>query len=149
MTPQRMVACALLAFLLVGVSAYAIAAAGIGAAPRRSTDHFTLAGDVCCLRPGVWRSIVVTLTNRNGYAIHVNQLTTRVSSNPPGCDASSNTRILQSPISRSHTVTVRARSFASLAPRDQPQIELINLPANQDACKNQTFGLRYAARATA
>jgi hypothetical protein len=108
-----------------------------------SNDVFSIAGNVCCLYPGVWRSIAVALTNPNGYAIQVNQLMVGLASMPPGCQPSW-IAFQQSPISTSHTVTVPANSTVNLAPVDQPQIQLIESGTNQDLCKSKTFTLQYA-----
>jgi hypothetical protein len=111
-----------------------------------SNDRFTISGDVSGLYPGVWRSIPIALTNPNGYSIQVTQLTVSLGSSPPGCQ-SPWIAFRQSPISSTHTITVPANSTVNLAAADQPQIQLIEAGVNQDACKNQHFGLLYGGMA--
>jgi hypothetical protein len=111
-----------------------------------SDDDFDVSGDVCCLYPGAWRSIDVSITNPNTFAIDVTQITVAVSSSPAGCP-SSWMEFQDSPVSESHAVTVPGHSTIELAPSDRPQIRLRNEPVNQDACQNQTIGLRYGGLA--
>jgi hypothetical protein len=114
-----------------------------------SDDHFRIIGDVCCLSPGTWRPIDVTVTNPNSYKISVTGVTSAVSASPAGCDASSNIAFKQSPISSSHAMSVSPKSSATIALADQPQIQLINLPVNQDACQSKVFTLEWTGTANA
>ena len=112
-----------------------------------SRDIFLISGDVSDLLPGIWRPIDVTITNTNNYAITVNQISVAVSSSPAECPASTNLEIQQSPISDTHTVVVGAGATVTLTGTDRPQIQLVNLPVNQDACQAKSFGLQYGGTA--
>jgi hypothetical protein len=112
-----------------------------------SADHFSIAGDVSGLYPGVTVSIPVAITNPNSYPIQVNQLTVSIGTTPPGCAASWFT-FVQSPISGSHMVTVDPNSTLTLSGSDRPQITLLNVNVNQDACENRSVGLTYSGTAT-
>lgn len=114
-----------------------------------SDIDFTISGEVVgLLYPGTWRSIAVSITNPNSYAIEITSLTASVTSSPAGCPASSNIEFQQSPISESHRVTIPRNSTVTLAPADRPLIRLRDLPSNQDACKLGTFDLFYAGTGT-
>ena len=141
----RLAAFAVLTLLGLTVGAYALGAPSI--APHDSNEHFSMVGDVCCLRPGVWRSIGVTITNPGGYVIEITRLSDEVSSSPPGCEATANIALQQSGLSARHSLTVPARSSVDLSFRDRPKIELKDLPVNQDVCKNQRFEITYSAMA--
>jgi hypothetical protein len=114
----------------------------INANPPPKNDRFTIAGNACCLYPGVSHAIPVALSNPNGYAIQVNQLTIGLSSSPYGCNSSWIT-FQQSSISSSHTVTVPAFSTVNLASSEQPHIQLIESGTNQDACKTGALAVHY------
>jgi len=116
---------------------------------RVSPVGFSISGNPSqLLYPGVWRDLVVTITNPNSFAIQVTQLTVSASSSPSGCPASTNLAFQQSPVSSSHTVAVPPHSTVTLALADRPRIQLVDLPVNQDACKNGSFGLQYSGLAT-
>lgn len=112
-----------------------------------SDDEFEVNGSVSNLQPGVWLSIPVEIYNPNGFDLDVNQITVSVMSSPPGCPASTNIQLQQSPISSSNKVTVPKRSTRTLPPALQPRIQLKNLPVNQDACQNKEFKLLYGGKA--
>ena len=136
-------------FSVVAIDGVGNASAATTYAWKISPVNFSIGGNPDgLLYPGVWRSLLVTITNPNSYTITVTQVSVQASTSPAGCAASSNLSFQQSPISSSHTDTVPPHSTVSLSAGDRPRIELIDLPTNQDACKNGHFGLQYSGLAT-
>jgi hypothetical protein len=119
-----------------------------------------LAGDVAePLYPGATAAVDVRITNPfpfdvevSGLTVTVRRVTTRGGLLNPACDGTVNLRVAR-PYSGRWRLLVparRTRSLSSLGvPRAQwPQLEMPNLPVNQDACKGTTFTFSYAATAT-
>jgi hypothetical protein len=114
---------------------------------------FSVSGSVGGLAIGIWRPVVVTISNPNSVDIRVSALTVAVAadSTPSGCRSDSNIAVQQSDISPALTVTVPANGKVTLPAQGArtPQIQLKNLPnVNQDVCKNKSFALSYSGTAT-
>jgi hypothetical protein len=117
---------------------------------------FTIQGTVPgLLYPGATpKYIPIQITNPQHYALKITSLTVSVGSSPTGCPgttgnpATSNVLFTQSSLSSSSSFTVPAQSTVALPLAYQPQIQLKNLPSNQNACKNGTFQLSYSGMAT-
>ncbi|MGD0274208.1 MAG: hypothetical protein ABSB96_10830 [Gaiellaceae bacterium] len=111
---------------------------------------FTIVGGVNGLQPGLAKPIKLTLTNPNGDQIFVTRLTVTISaeSTPPGCSSANNIQITQSDASADRPIAVPGNGSVTLtsAPR-APQIEFLDQPWNQDACKNASFILTYTGSA--
>jgi hypothetical protein len=124
--------------------------AGGGGTGGTTGADFTIAGDVSGLQLGLAKPIKLTLTNPNGDQIFVTHLTVAISaeSTPPGCSSASNIQITQSDASDGNPIAVPGNGSVTLAsaPRT-PQIELLDQPWNQDACKNASFTLTFGGSA--
>lgn len=113
---------------------------------------FTISRSVSGLSIGVWKPIVVKITNPNGVLIYVSALNVAISANstPPGCYSAANVELQQSNVSTSLSVAVPAHSSVVLpsGPVTAPRIRLIDLPnTNQDECKGKSFALTYSGTA--
>ena len=110
----------------------------------------TAAGtDLAGLSPGVSKPMNLLLTNPNPQVLDVTNLTVIVSSTSnAGCDPS-NFEVTQ--FAR-YPLTMASNQSASLvqmgvAAADLPRLKMLNLPRNQDACKNATLKLAYSGTA--
>ncbi|MGI8573630.1 MAG: hypothetical protein ACR2L9_13525 [Solirubrobacteraceae bacterium] len=94
--------------------------------------------------------IPITLVNPGNAPILVASLRVTAVSSPPGCPAASNVVLSQSNVSPAHHVAVAAHGSVSLPAQgvSQPQIALINLPVNQDACQGGSFVLGMTGSAS-
>jgi len=101
------------------------------------------------LSPGVSQPLPLTIINPNANAIHVTSLTVtaREHSSKVGCDGPANLQITQSTFSEGHSLTVPGKGAVTLpqAGFPPPQVLMLNLPTNQDACKGATFTFDYSA----
>jgi hypothetical protein len=122
---------------------------GNGNASTGGAD-FTITGGVSDLEPGLTLPIKVTLTNPNSVRIYVTRLTVVVSANstPAGCLSKDNLVLTQSNASITSPIAIRAKKSVTLtsSPR-APKIEFLNLPTNQDVCKNASFKLTFLGSA--
>jgi hypothetical protein len=112
--------------------------------------EFTITGAVTGLQPGLAKPIGLTLTNPNSDQIFVTRLTVTISaeSTPPGCSSATNIQITQSDASNDRPIAVPGNGSVTLASAPRaPQIELLNQPWNQNACKNASFTLTYGGSA--
>lgn len=89
------------------------------------------------------QGIPLTLTNPRDLAIFVTSVTVAVSGSPVGCDSATNLSLTQSDVSSAAPVEVPAHSSVTLPAqgRSAPTIQLLDLPVNQDACKNAQLPL--------
>jgi hypothetical protein len=108
------------------------------------TAAFAVNGRVARIAIGVWKPVVVTITNDNAFAIRVTRLTVTVTGNPPGCPAADNFQTR--PAAAPFTVPPRAVAYRVPA-RKRPRIRLANRPTNQDRCKGRSFGLVFRGTA--
>lgn len=110
---------------------------------------FTVTGNAPTLYPGVWKQIPVSIINPNNFTIYITSLNVAVSSSPSNCAASANIATLASAASSSNTFAVPANSPGTPVPvAFQPQIQLKDLPTNQDLCKGASFSLSYTGTAS-
>jgi hypothetical protein len=104
------------------------------------------AGAIQPLYPGANPSpIPLVLDNPNAVPIFVTSLTVEVTAAPPGCDAATNLTLIPSSASSASPLAIPARGSASLpAPGvSAPAIALVDLPVNQDGCKDAQFSLAF------
>ncbi len=89
--------------------------------------------------------IPLVLTNPSSAPIYVTALTVGVTDSPPGCDAATNLTLIPSTASSTAPLAIPAGGSVSLpAPGvSAPAIGLLDLPFNQDACKNAQFSLAF------
>ncbi len=103
------------------------------------------------LAPGLSGTLILTLSNPNGEAIHVTSLTVTVQpgSTKAGCDGPANLQITQSSASAANELVVPANGSVTLPSGgvSAPQVLMRNLPTNQDACKGATFSFSYGGSA--
>jgi hypothetical protein len=119
---------------------------------RATNRDFTITGSAGgLLYPGApARAIALTLTNPNSVAIYVTSLQVTVaSSSRPGCSAATNLALTQSNVSSAAPARVPAGGSVTLPVQgvSAPTIRMVNLPVNQDACKNASFALSYSGSA--
>jgi hypothetical protein len=98
---------------------------------------------------GPTREIELTLHNPNNFAVTITLISTSISASPAGCSASTNVDLQQSTVGNGanpQSVTVPANTNLTLPSALRPTIQLLNLPASQEACKNGTFTLSYVAK---
>jgi hypothetical protein len=114
-----------------------------------SIQEFSLSGSaVGLLYPGApARPIALKLTNPNSVAILVTdaQVAVASSSSSAGCSPAANVAVTQSDVSATKPVQIAAGASVTLPAQGvaAPQIRMLNLSTNQDACKNATFSLAY------
>lgn len=108
------------------------------------------AGVIGSLYPGAAPlSIPLTLSNPNGVSIYVTSLTVAVTHSPAGCNSSTNVSLAQSNASSTSPVLIQANNSVTLPAQGvaAPTIRLLDLPVNQDACRNATFPLGFTGSA--
>jgi hypothetical protein len=128
------------------------------AVPRRT---FSVSGGLAgVMAPGVTQPLDLFLTNANDFAIEVSSIAVTVqdATTTATKDGKLNRACVGSEhmsVSRPFTgpVVVPANATRSLSQLDMPaeqwpQISMLNLTTNQDACKDTTFELTYAGTAT-
>ena len=105
------------------------------------------------LAPGTKAPLNLTLSNPNNFGVKVTDLTVAVEEDTgrAGCSGTQNFGITQIPAAR-YPITLPAGQTKTLtqlgiADGDQPQVEMLNQPWNQDACKNATIALDYGGSA--
>jgi hypothetical protein len=109
--------------------------------------NFGLAGSADrLLAPGVSGFIDVAITNPNNQPLNVTSLTVSVTGTSKAACTTSNYSVTQ--FSGSYPITVPANSTRTLsqlgiAQAQRPKVTMVNLPVNQDVCKNTgiTLGL--------
>jgi hypothetical protein len=119
---------------------------------RATNRDFSISGNAnALLYPGApARPIVLTLSNPNSVAIYVTSLQVSVTaSTSAGCSPATNLALTQSSASSAAPVRVPAGGSVTLPAQgvSAPTIRLLNLPVNQDACKNARFSLGYSGSA--
>jgi len=119
---------------------------------RPANRDFSISGNATALLyPGApARPIALTLTNPNSVAIYVTSVQVAVSaSTVAACSPASNLALTQSNASSAVPVRVPAGGSVTLPAQGvtAPTIRMVNLPVNQDACKNARFTLSYSGSA--
>lgn len=103
------------------------------------------------LSPGVSGDLAVTITNPNDEPIQITSLTVTIEpgSTRAGCDGPANLRVTQSDVSVANPLTVHANDSVTLPAGGvgAPQVAMLNLPTNQDACKGAIFTFTYGGSA--
>ncbi|HEY2216210.1 MAG TPA: hypothetical protein VGH21_01860 [Solirubrobacteraceae bacterium] len=117
-----------------------------------SGKPFTVTGNASGpLAPGMGRSLSITLTNPNNVVITVTALSASVAagSSKAGCDGPTNLQLTQSNLSSSNTLTIPANGQVTLPSGavSAPQVQMLDLPVNQDACKGAAFKFTYSGSA--
>jgi hypothetical protein len=127
---------------------------------QEKVTGFTLGGSLSSpLYPGAQRALDVRIDNPFSFDVHVSGLTVTVrratarNGQPnPACDGAVNLKVLRQyggptplrvPGQRSVTL-----SGLGVPQSQWPQLQMPDLPVNQDACKRTTFTFDYAATAT-
>ena len=110
--------------------------------------RFIVTGDASgLLYPDVWVPLVLTLHNPNNFPIYVTSLVVAVDGNST-CPPGANVELQQSDIDAGASkVLVPANGTTLIPVARSPRIRLKKTSSNQDACKNQTFGLQYSGTA--
>jgi hypothetical protein len=119
---------------------------------RSTSRDFSISGNASALLyPGApAQPIALTLSNPNSVAIYVTSLQVAVTaSSSPGCSPATNLALTQSSASSSAPVRVPAGGSVTLPAQgvSAPTLRMLNLPVNQDACKNARFTLGYSGSA--
>jgi large repetitive protein len=119
---------------------------------RATSREFSISGSTTALLyPGApAQPIALTLSNPNSVAIYVTALQVSVAGGAsPGCSAATNLSLTQSSASSTAPARVPAGGSVTLPAQGvtAPTIRLLNLPVNQDACKNTRFSLSYSGSA--
>jgi hypothetical protein len=119
---------------------------------RATTRDFSISGNAnALLYPGApAQPIALTLSNPNSVAIYVTSIQVSVTaSSSPGCSPATNLALTQSSASSAAPVRVPAGGSVTLPAQgvSAPTIRMLNLPVNQDACKNARFSLGYGGSA--
>jgi hypothetical protein len=110
-------------------------------------QNFGLAGSADrLLAPGVSGFIDVAITNPNNQPLNVTNLSVAVTgTSKPAC-TTSNFSVTQ--FSGTYPITVPANSTRTLSQlgitqSQRPKVTMINLPVNQDVCKNTGVALSF------
>jgi uncharacterized membrane protein len=118
------------------------------------TKNFQVAGDLGApLAPGVKSPLNLSLTNPYDFTLRVTNLAVAVEegTSRAGCSGTQNFKVTAIPAAR-YPIMVPKRQTRTLAQlglsdSDQPQVEMLNQPWNQDACKGVTITLDYGGSA--
>jgi hypothetical protein len=119
-----------------------------GAAPPPS-GPFGISGDlVAPLSPGSSSALALTVSNPFGFDLRVTGLTVSVlaGSSRSGCDGPANLRVTQSNTADgSVSIVVPAHGSVTLPAQGAtaPQVTMLNLDVNQNACKSAVFRFSY------
>ena len=117
------------------------------------TQDFRIQGNLTApLAPGSRVPLDLALTNPYGFNLRITGLGVGlVGTNRAGCSAAQNFAVAQIPAAR-YPITLPARQTMTLGQlgipdADKPQVEMLNQPWNQDACKNATIIFSYSGSA--
>jgi hypothetical protein len=93
--------------------------------------------------------IRLSLTNPHEIPIFVTSLTVRVVSSPSSCASVTNLSLVQSNVSSGSPIEIQPNGSVTLPTqgRTAPTLALVNLPVNQDACRNARFPLSFTGSA--
>ncbi|HEX6666300.1 MAG TPA: hypothetical protein VF081_06875 [Solirubrobacterales bacterium] len=90
--------------------------------------------------------VPLLIANPNPVAIEVTNLTVAIAGGAPECTAE-NFELTQSSVSPSAPLTVPANGSVSLPAAAAPMIAMLNLPVNQDACRDAEVPLVFSGEA--
>jgi hypothetical protein len=123
-------------------------------ATEEPTGAFTISGSLPgLLYPGGGAALPLTATNPYDFPLRVTGLTVTIlaGSSRPGCDGVANLQVTQSNTAAG-TVSIVVPALGSVTLPAQaataPVVTMLDLPTNQDACKNATFALSYSGTGT-
>lgn len=108
-----------------------------------------LRGELDDLYPGYPpQPVPILITNPNSAPIEITSLTIAIAGDPPNCSAE-NFALTPSSVSPAAPLAVPANSSVSLptATASAPTISMLNLPANQDACRGAEVPLAFNGEA--
>ena len=119
----------------------------------KPTHDFRIAGNLTTpLSPGSRAPLDLALTNPYGFNLRITGLGVGLAgTNRAGCSAAQNFAVAQIPAAR-YPITLPARQTMTLGQlgipdADKPQVEMLNQPFNQDACKGATISFSYGGSA--
>lgn len=155
--------------LAIGSHTFTVRALSAAATSATATHTWTVANAsfgiagslTAALAPGLTQPLNLVLTNPynsshgldvTGVTINVKHGTTRAGSPNPDCDGPTNVAVTAGspapwPVNIPRTST-RSLSELGIPPMQWPQVTMLNLPENQDACKGTTFHFTYTGTAT-
>jgi hypothetical protein len=118
------------------------------------TKNFQVAGDLGVpLAPGVRVPLNLSLTNPHKFDLRITNLAVAVeeATSRTGCSGTQNFKVTPIPAAR-YPITLPAQETRTLAQLglpagDRPQVEMLNQPWNQDACKGASITLDYSGSA--
>jgi hypothetical protein len=114
----------------------------------KSSSGFTISGGVppfSPLAPGVTRTMQLTITNPQTFAIKVTGISiSNITNSSSRCSAAN--LLVAQPFTGS--VVVPKNSTAPVPAAQAPQVQMPDLATNQDACKNTTFNFTFSGTAT-
>jgi VCBS repeat-containing protein len=119
----------------------------------QKNQSFLIAGDVgTALAPGSKVPLDLTLTNPSNYDLLISNLAVEVAegTSKPSCSGTQNFKITQFTGAYPVVLHPGTSQLSALVPSSSrwPQVEMLNLAANQDVCRNATITLRYSGSAT-
>jgi hypothetical protein len=114
-----------------------------------------IAGNLAAqLAPGKSAKLNLSLTNPANSDVQITNLAVAIeeSTSRASCSGTQNFKVTQVPAAR-YPITLpgnqtRTLSQLGVADSQMPQVEMLNQPWNQDACKNATITLNYSGSAT-
>ena len=122
-----------------------------------TTKPFNVTGDLSTpLGPGASAPLDLRLSNPHRFPIRLSEVSVALeeATSKPGCGTTENFSVTQIPAARYETgIWLGARQSATLSElgvvdADKPRVGMLNLPTNQDACKNAALTLQYTGTAT-
>jgi hypothetical protein len=118
------------------------------------TQDFHIAGNLTApLAPGSQAPLDLALTNPYGFNLQITSLGVGIAgTNRAGCSAAQNFAATQIPAAR-YPITLpggqtRTLSQLGIPDSDKPQIQMLNQPFNQDACKGAMISFSYSGSAS-
>jgi VCBS repeat-containing protein len=119
----------------------------------QKNQSFLIAGDLSTpLTPGSKVPLDLTLTNPSNFDLLITNLAVEVAegTSKPSCSGTQNFKITQFTGAYPVVLHPGTSQLSALVPSSSkwPQVEMLNLPANQDVCRNATITLRYSGSAT-
>ena len=124
------------------------------ASPPEPSGAFTISGSLpTVLSPGAGGPLPLTVSNPFDFDLRVTALavTARHGSSRPGCDGTANLQVTQSNTADgSVSIVVHPHRSVTLPTQGAtaPQVTMLDLAINQDACKNAVFTFSYSGTGT-
>ena len=115
---------------------------------------FAISGDLPgLLSPGTGLPLTLTVSNAFDFDLTVTAITVTVvpGSSQPGCDGPANLQVTQSNLAGgSLSIVVPAHGSVTLPAQGAtaPQVTMLDLPTNQNACKNALFTFSFSGSGT-